>query len=172
MNKMNIDMSHSVVGFKVKHMMISTVRGTFGTVMGSAEGELENMNINVAVDATTVDTNDENRDNHLRGTDFFDVENYPSIYFEAKGVNVTNNAITGELTIKGVTKEVTFSMDYNGKGVDPWGNTKHGFEISGKINRGDFGLVWNAPLEAGGFLVSDEVTLNIDIQATEELIED
>jgi polyisoprenoid-binding protein YceI len=172
MNKMNIDMSHSVVGFKVKHMMISTVRGTFGTVMGSAEGELENMNINASVDATTVDTNDENRDNHLRGTDFFDVENYPSIYFEAKGVNVTNNAITGELTIKGVTKEVTFSMDYNGKGVDPWGNTKHGFEISGKINRGDFGLVWNAPLEAGGFLVSDEVTLNIDIQATEELIED
>ena len=172
MKKMNIDMSHSVVGFKVKHMMISTVRGTFGTVMGSSEGELENMNINVAVDATTVDTNDENRDNHLRGADFFDVENYPSIYFEAKGVNVTNNAITGELTIKGVTKEVTFSMDYNGKGVDPWGNTKHGFEISGKINRGDFGLVWNAPLEAGGLLVSDEVTLNIDIQATEELIED
>lgn len=172
MKKMNIDMSHSVVGFKVKHMMISTVRGTFCTVMGSAEGELENMNINVAVDATTVDTNDENRDNHLRGADFFDVENYPSIYFEAKGVNVTNNAITGELTIKGVTKEVTFSMDYNGKGVDPWGNTKHGFEISGKINRGDFGLVWNAPLEAGGFLVSDEVALNIDIQATEELIED
>ena len=162
-------MSHSVVGFKVKHMMISTVRGTFGTVMGSAEGELENMNINVAVDATTVDTNDENRDNHLRGADFFDVENYPSIYFEAKGVNVTNNAITGELTIKGVTKEVTFSMDYNGKGVDPWGNTKHGLEVTGKVNRSDFGLTWNAPLETGGVLVSDEVTFNIDLQLLESV---
>ena len=165
--KMNIDASHSEVGFKVKHLMISTVRGSFGTVMGSAEGELENMNVSVTIDATSINTNDEGRDGHLKGADFFDVENYPSIDFVANGVNVHNNAITGEMTIKGVTKEVTLALDYNGKGVDPWGNVKHGFEISGKINRNDFGLTWNAVLEAGGVLVSEDVTLNIDIQAVE-----
>ena len=164
---MNIDASHSEVGFKVKHLMISTVRGSFGTVMGSAEGELDNLNISVTIDPTSINTNDENRDGHLKGADFFDVENFPSIDFVATGVNVHNGVITGELTIKGVTKEVTLALDYNGKGVDPWGNVKHGFEISGKINRNDFGLTWNAALEAGGVLVSEEVTLTIDIQAVE-----
>ena len=165
--KMNIDASHSEVGFKVKHLMISTVRGSFGTVMGSAEGELEDMNVSVTIDATSINTNDEGRDGHLKGADFFDVENFPSIDFVATGQNVHNRTITGEMTIKGVTKEVTLALDYNGKGVDPWGNVKHGFEISGKINRNDFGLTWNAALEAGGVLVSEEVTLNIDIQAVE-----
>ena len=168
MRKMNIDMSHSVVDFKVKHLMISTVRGSFGTVVGVAEGELDNMNISAAVDVTTVNTNDENRDNHLRGSDFFDIENYPSMYFEAKGVNVNNGTINGELTIKDITKEVLFKMNYNGQGVDPWGNVKHGFEISGKINRNDFGLTWNAPLETGGLLVSENVDINIDVQLIEE----
>jgi polyisoprenoid-binding protein YceI len=168
MRKMNIDMSHSVVDFKVKHLMISTVRGSFGTVVGVAEGELDNMNISAAVDVTTVNTNDENRDNHLRGSDFFDVENYPSMYFEAKGVNLNNDTINGELTIKDITKEVLFKMNYNGQGVDPWGNVKHGFEISGKINRNDFGLTWNAPLESGGLLVSENVDINIDVQLIEE----
>ena len=165
--KMNIDASHSEVGFKVKHLMISTVRGSFGTVMGSAEGELENMNVSVTIDASSINTNDEGRDGHLKGADFFDVENYPSIEFVATNQNVNNRTITGEMTIKGVTKEVTLGLDYNGKGVDPWGNVKHGFEISGKISRGDFGLTWNAVLEAGGVLVSDEVYLTIDIQAVE-----
>lgn len=161
-------MSHSVVDFKVKHLMISTVRGSFGTVVGVAEGELDNMNISAAVDVTTVNTNDENRDNHLRGSDFFDVENYPSMYFEAKGVNLNNDTINGELTIKDITKEVVFKMNYNGQGVDPWGNVKHGFEISGKINRNDFGLTWNAPLETGGLLVSENVDINIDVQLIDE----
>ena len=165
--KMNIDASHSEVGFKVKHLMISTVRGSFGTVMGSAEGELDNMNVSVTIDASTINTNDEGRDEHLKSSDFFQVKNFPSIDFVATGVNVHNGAITGEMTIKGVTKEVTLALDYNGKGVDPWGNVKHGFEISGKINRNDFGLTWNAALEAGGVLVSEEVTLTIDIQAVE-----
>jgi polyisoprenoid-binding protein YceI len=165
--KMNIDASHSEVGFKVKHLMISTVKGSFTTVMGTAEGELNNLNISVTIDPTSINTNDENRDGHLKGADFFDVENFPSIDFVANNVNVNNGAITGEMTIKGVTKEVTLALDYNGKGVDPWGNVKHGFEISGKINRNDFGLTWNAALEAGGVLVSEEVTLTIDIQAVE-----
>ena len=164
---MNIDASHSEVGFKVKHLMISTVKGSFTTVMGTAEGELNNLNISVTIDPTSINTNDENRDGHLKGADFFDVENFPSIDFVANNVNVNNGAITGEMTIKGVTKEVTLALDYNGKGVDPWGNVKHGFEISGKINRNDFGLTWNAALEAGGVLVSEEVALTIDIQAVE-----
>jgi polyisoprenoid-binding protein YceI len=165
--KMNIDASHSEVGFKVKHLMISAVKGSFTTVMGTAEGELDNLNISVTIDPTSINTNDENRDGHLKGADFFDVENFPSIDFVASNVNVHNGAITGEMTIKGVTKEVTLALDYNGKGVDPWGNVKHGFEISGKINRNDFGLTWNAALEAGGVLVSEEVALTIDIQAVE-----
>jgi polyisoprenoid-binding protein YceI len=165
--KMNIDASHSEVGFKVKHLMISTVKGSFGTVMGSAEGELDNMNVSVTIDASTINTNDEGRDEHLKSSDFFQVKNFPSIDFVATGVNVHNRAITGEMTIKGITKEVTLALDYNGKGVDPWGNVKHGFEISGKINRNDFGLTWNAALEAGGVLVSEEVALTIDIQAVE-----
>jgi polyisoprenoid-binding protein YceI len=165
--KMNIDASHSEVGFKVKHLMISTVKGSFTTVMGSAEGELDNMNISVTIDASTINTNDEGRDEHLKSSEFFQVRNFPSIDFVATGVNVHNRTITGELTIKGVTKEVTLGLDYNGKGVDPWGNVKHGFEISGKINRNDFGLTWNAALEAGGVLVSEEVALTIDIQAVE-----
>ena len=147
--------------------MISTVRGSFGTVMGSAEGELDNINVSVTIDASTINTNDEGRDGHLKGADFFDVENFPSIDFVATNQNVNNRTITGEMTIKGVTKEVTLGLDYNGKGVDPWGNVKHGFEISGKINRNDFGLTWNAVLEAGGVLVSEDVTLNIDIQCVE-----
>lgn len=165
--KMNIDASHSEVGFKVKHLMISAVKGSFTTVMGTAEGELDNLNISVTIDPTSINTNDDNRDGHLKGADFFDVENFPSIDFVASNVNVNNGVITGEMTIKGVTKEVTLALDYNGKGVDPWGNVKHGFEISGKINRTDFGLTWNAALEAGGVLVSEEVALTIDIQAVE-----
>ena len=164
---MNIDASHSEVGFKVKHLMISTVKGSFTTVMGTAEGELDNLNISVTIDPTSINTNDEGRDEHLKSSDFFQVKNFPSIDFVASNVNVNNRAITGELTIKGVTKEVTLALDYNGKGVDPWGNVKHGFEISGKINRNDFGLTWNAALEAGGVLVSEEVALTIDIQAVE-----
>jgi len=165
--KMNIDASHSEVGFKVKHLMISTVKGSFTTVMGTAEGELDNLNISVTIDPTSINTNDEGRDEHLKSSDFFQVKNFPSIDFVANNVNVNNGAITGEMTIKGVTKEVTLALDYNGKGVDPWGNVKHGFEISGKINRNDFGLTWNAALEAGGVLVSEEVTLTIDVQAVE-----
>jgi polyisoprenoid-binding protein YceI len=168
MKKLILDASHSDVSFKVKHLMISTVKGNFGTVMGSAEGEMDNMNLSVTIDTATINTNDEGRDGHLKGADFFDVEQYPSIDFVASGVNFHNGAITGDLTIKGVTKEVTLALDYNGEGKDPWGNVKHGFEISGKINRTDFGLTWNATLEAGGVLVSEEVTLSIDAQFVEQ----
>jgi len=168
MKKLILDASHSDVSFKVKHLMISSVKGNFGTVMGSAEGELDNINVSVTIDASTINTNDEGRDEHLKGADFFQVRNFPSIDFVATGQNVHNRTITGELTIKGVTKEVTLSLDYNGEGKDPWGNVKHGFEISGKINRAEFGLTWNAALEAGGVLVGEDVTLSIDAQFVEQ----
>ncbi len=168
MKKLILDASHSDVSFKVKHLMISSVKGNFGTVMGSAEGELDNINVSVTIDASTINTNDEGRDEHLKGADFFQVRNFPSIDFVATGQNVHNRTITGELTIKGVTKEVTLSLDYNGEGKDPWGNVKHGFEISGKINRAECGLTWNAALEAGGVLVGEDVTLSIDAQFVEQ----
>jgi polyisoprenoid-binding protein YceI len=105
----------------------------------------------------------------LKGADFFDVENYPRVTFVAKNVDIKSGSVTGELTIKGITKEVTMTSEYNGVSVDPWGNTKHGLEVTGKVNRSDFGLTWNAPLETGGVLVSDEVTFNIDLQLLESV---
>jgi polyisoprenoid-binding protein YceI len=164
MKKMTIDYTHSEIGFKVKHLMISTVRGNFGKFRGEIN---ENGDMTVFVDVDSINTNNSDRDNHLKGSDFFDSENYPLISFNTKNVDFSSPTVTGELTIKGVTKEVTMTSEYNGVSVDPWGNTKHGLEVTGKVNRSDFGLTWNAPLETGGVLVSDEVTFNIDLQLLE-----
>ena len=164
MKKMIIDYTHSEIGFKVKHLMISTVRGNFGTFGGEIN---ENGELTFSLEVDSINTNNSDRDNHLRGTDFFDVERYPRIAFTAKNVDIKSGSITGELTIKDVTREVTMTSEYNGVSVDPWGNTKHGWEITGSINRNDFGLTWNAPLETGGVLVSDEVTLTLDLQLME-----
>lgn len=166
MKKMTIDYTHSEIGFKVKHLMISTVRGNFGTFGGEIN---ENGELSFSLDVDSINTNNSDRDNHLRGTDFFDVENYPRVTFVAKNVDIKSGSVTGELTIKGITKEVTMTSEYNGVSVDPWGNTKHGLEVVGKVNRSDFGLTWNAPLETGGVLVSDEVTFNIDLQLLESV---
>jgi polyisoprenoid-binding protein YceI len=164
MKKMTIDQSHSEIGFKVRHLMISTVRGNFGTFGGEIN---ENGDLTFHINVDSINTNNSDRDNHLKGEDFFDVGTYPVVTFVAKDVDVQSKNITGDLTIKGVTKQVTMNSEYNGASVDPWGNTKHGFEVSGKINRSDFGLTWNAPLEAGGVLVSDEVTITLDLQLME-----
>ena len=166
MKKMTIDYTHSEIGFKVKHLMISTVRGNFGAFTGeiSEDGELS-----FSLEVDSVNTNNSDRDAHLKGSDFFDVETYPRITFTAKNVDITSGLISGELTIKGITKEVIMTSEYNGVSVDPWGNTKHGLEVTGKVNRSDFGLTWNAPLETGGVLVSDEVTFNIDLQLLESV---
>jgi polyisoprenoid-binding protein YceI len=164
MKKMTIDYTHSEIGFKVKHLMISTIRGNFGAFTGeiSEDGELT-----FSLEVDSVNTNNSDRDAHLKGSDFFDVDTYPRIAFTAKNVDITSGLIAGELTIKGITKEVIMTSEYNGVSIDPWGNTKHGLEVTGKINRSDFGLTWNAPLETGGVLVSDEVTFNIDLQLLE-----
>lgn len=164
MKKMIIDNAHSEIGFTVKHLMISKVKGNFQTFN---VGINENGEIEVSINVSSISTGNTDRDNHLKSEDFFDAEQYPTITFKSKSFNSENGTIVGELTIKDVTKEVILSSDYNGTSTDPWGNVKHGFEITGSINRNEFGLTWNAPLETGGVLVSDKVSLNIDVQMTE-----
>jgi polyisoprenoid-binding protein YceI len=163
MKKMIIDQAHSEIGFKVKHLMISTVKGNFRTFSGGVE---EDGTVSLSMNVNSIDTGNNERDNHLKSADFFISMEYPTMDFNGK-MSEDMNTVTGEITIKGVTKEVTLDVDYNGMSVDPWGNTKHGWEITGSINRGDFGLTWNAPLETGGVLLSEEVKLNLDVQMME-----
>ena len=163
MKKMTIDNTHSEIGFKVKHLMISTVKGNFGTFSGGVQ---EDGNVSVSMNVNSINTSYEDRDSHLKSADFFNSEEFPTIDFSGK-MSEDMNTITGEITIKGITKEVTLNTEYNGMSVYPWGNTKHGWEITGTINRNDFGLVWNAPLETGGVLVGEEVKLIMDIQMME-----
>lgn len=164
MKKMIIDNAHSEIGFKVRHLMISTVKGNFTTFSGGVD---EEGNLNVSINVNSVNTGNADRDGHLKSADFFNTEEYPTIDFKATVSEMTTGTITGEITIKGITKEITLSSEYNGMSVDPWGYTKHGWEINGTINRSDFGLSWNAPLETGGVLVSDDVKLSIDVQMME-----
>jgi polyisoprenoid-binding protein YceI len=119
----------------------------------------------------SISTGNVDRDNHLRSPEFFDSEKYPTISFVSSGYNVEDKSVTGDLTIKNITRVVTLNSEYNGTSVDPWGNRKYGFEFSGKISRDDFDLTWNAPLETGGVLVSDDVTLTIDLQTLEVVTE-
>ena len=163
MKKMIIDQAHSEIGFKVKHLMISTVKGNFRTFSGGVE---EDGTVSLSMNVNSIDTGNNERDNHLKSADFFITMEYPTMDFTGK-MSEDMKTITGEITIKGNTKEVTLDVDYNGMSVDPWGNTKHGWEITGSINRSDFGLTWNAPLETGGVLLSEEVKLNLDVQMME-----
>jgi polyisoprenoid-binding protein YceI len=168
MKKMTIDSAHSEIGFKVKHLMISTVKGNFTTYGGGIQ---EDGSIFVSMNVNSINTGNVDRDNHLKSADFFNSEEFSTIQFNGD-ISEDLTTITGNITIKGVTKKITLNTEYNGVSVDPWGNTKHGWEITGSINRNDFGLVWNAPLETGGVLVSEEVKLSMDIQMTEEVAEE
>ena len=163
MKKLIIDQAHSSIEFKVKHLMISTVKGHFSTFSGGVD---EEGNISVSMNVNSINTGSTDRDNHLKSSDFFISMEYPTIDFTGK-MSEDMTSIVGEITIKGITKQIALDVDYNGQGVDPWGNTKHGWEITGTINRNDFGLTWNAPLETGGVLVSEEVKLKIDVQMME-----
>ena len=163
-----LDPSHSEVQFSVRHMMISKVRGTFGVkaaTLTAPENPLE-ATVEATVDVASIDTKDEGRDNHLRSADFFDVENYPTMEFRSTGVRIENGdfLVDGDLTIKGITKPVTFDFDFGGFGTDPWGNYKAGATAKTVINREDFGLTWNAALETGGVLVGKDVTIELDLQ--------
>ena len=163
MKKLIIDSAHSEIGFKVKHLMISTVKGNFTTFGGSVN---EDGSVFVSINTNSINTGNVDRDNHLKSADFFNADEYPTISFAGK-MTEDMTTVTGSITIMGITKEIELNAEYNGMSVDPWGNTKHGWEIIGTINRNDFGLIWNASLETGGVLVSEKVTLTLDIQMSE-----
>ncbi|MFJ6653983.1 YceI family protein [Microbacterium sp. NPDC091313] len=165
-----LDPAHSEVTFTVRHMMISKVRGTFGVksaTLIAPENPLE-ARVEASVDVSSLDTKDAGRDEHLRSADFFDVANYPTMEFRSTGVRLENGEflVDGDLTIRDVTKPITFSFDFGGFGTDPWGNYKAGATAKAVINREDFGLTWNAALETGGVLVGKDVTLELDLQGS------
>lgn len=165
-----IDPAHSRVQFKVKHLMISNVLGSFKEFEGSATMNRDDYSsalINFSINAASIDTEAADRDAHLKSADFFDVEKYPKIAFEGKGMTPKDEdtfEITGNLTIKDVTKPITLLAEFGGFMTDPWGNKKAGFSVTGDINRKEWGMTWNAALEAGGVLVGDKIKLNCDIQ--------
>jgi polyisoprenoid-binding protein YceI len=161
----NLDASHSEVTFKVKHMMIANVTGTiakFDVKASSDDDQFTNPIVEFTADMNTLSTGDAQRDGHLKTPDFFDVSNYPEMKF--KSTSYSNGKIKGLLTINDITNEIELDVEEGGSGKDPWGNFKIGFSITGKINRKAWNLVWNAPLEAGGILVSDEVKISCEIQ--------
>lgn len=165
-----IDPTHSEIGFKVKHMMFTNVSGKFDTYEASVTTEddtFTNANIEFSADINSIDTRNADRDGHLKSADFFDAENYPELTFKASSLSKLedgNYEIAGDLTIKGVTKFVKLPAEFSGLMTDPWGNTKAGLNIYGKINRKDWGLNWNSALETGGVLVGEEVKLEIELQ--------
>ncbi len=163
--KWNLDPTHSEVSFKVKHMMITNVTGNLGSFNVTAESADDNFSdakINFSGEIKSITTGNEQRDQHLQSADFFETEKYPEMKFES--TSYESGKLTGNLSIRGITKPISLDADFGGIGKDPWGNTKAGFTINGKINRKDYGLMWNAPLEAGGVLVSDDVKINGEIQ--------
>jgi polyisoprenoid-binding protein YceI len=162
--KWGIDPTHTEVQFKVKHLVISTVTGTFNKFNGWAEAEEENFNgadIQFSIEAGSIDTNQADRDAHLKSPDFFDAANHPTIEFKGK---LNGEKLSGHLTMRGKTLPVTLKAELGGVAKDPWGNTKAGFEISGTVNRKEFGLNWNAVTEAGGVLVGEDVKILINAQ--------
>ena len=165
-----LDPAHSEVHFSVRHMMISKVRGVFGlksATIVAPENPLE-ATVTASVDVTSVDTKDENRDAHLKSADFFDAEQFPTLDFVSTGVRYEGGdfLVDGDLTIHGITKPATFTVEFGGFGTDPWGNYKAGATATTVINREDFGLTWNAALETGGVLVGKDVTITLDLQGS------
>ena len=170
MKKWNVDASHSNIGFSVKHMMVSKVRGSFTDFTAEVEADetdLTGANIAFTIKVASINTGSEDRDNHLRSADFFDAETYPEIKFVANNVTKKGDEyeIAGDLTIKDVTKPVVFEAEYGGKGTNPWGVEVVAFEAETKINREEFGLTWNAALETGGVLVGKDIKITLELEA-------
>ena len=169
-----IDSAHSAAHFSVRHLMISNVKGEFSKVTGTVvydPNKVAATRIDATIDATTINTRDEQRDAHLKTADFFDIEKYPTLTFKSTQVSKSQNRlrVTGDLTMHGVTREVTLDVDGPTAEVkDPWGNTRVGATASTKINRKDWGLTWNSALETGGVLVGEEVTITLDIEAVKK----
>lgn len=163
--KWSIDQAHSEIAFKVKHMMISTLTGHFEDFTASVESSAENFKdakFEFEAKIDSINTKNKDRDNHLKSGDFFDAASFPTMKFTSTSFD--GEKLTGDLTIKDVTKTINLNVDFNGVAVDPYGQTKAGFEIKGEINRKDFGLTWSAVTEAGNIVVSDTVKLAVEIQ--------
>ncbi len=164
-----LDPTHTRIGFVARHLMVTKVRGSFNSFSGTIEvaDPIEESSVRVSIDAESIATGTEDRDAHVRSADFLNVENHPTLTFETTGVRQDGSdyLIDGVLTIVGVANPVTLEVEFDGIATDPWGNTKAGFTASTTINREDWGLTWNAPLEAGGVLVSKEIKIEIEAQA-------
>jgi len=169
MARWDLDPDHSIIEFRVAHMVVSKTAGRFMDYSGVVEMDAEAQQfktIEATINTASVNTNHEKRDAHLRNADFFDVEKYPTMTYKMKSYKKTGEGYTalGDLTIHGVTKEITLVGTFNGVSKDPWGNTRAGFTAEGKVNRKDFGMVWNKTLDTGGFVVGDEVNIRLDIE--------
>ena len=168
-----IEPTHSTLGFSVKHMMVTTVRGAFkqySGVIGLNEEQPEQSTVDVSIDVASIETGQEGRDQHLRSPDFFDAEQFPTITYKSTKVERRGEdryQLLGDLTIRGVTREVPLEITLEGQGKNPWGKRVAGFTITGSLNRKDFGLNWNVALESGGWLVSDQIKLEIDAEVVE-----
>jgi polyisoprenoid-binding protein YceI len=167
----DIDPSHSSASFKVRHLMVSNVRGEFGHISGQVvidEVDITRSSVEVSIDASTINTHDPKRDEHLRSADFFDVATYPTITFKSKRVQAGKGGdlfVTGDLTIRGITREVTLDVEPLSPEVkDPWGNVKRGASARARVNRKDFNVVWNATLDGGGVVVGDDVAITIEVE--------
>ena len=168
----NIDPAHTTAEFKVRHMMITNVRGHFSGITGVLtldEQDVTKSHVETSIEAASINTREADRDTHLKSADFLDVEKFPTLTFTSTNITRTREGeleVEGDLTIRGVTRKVVFAVEGpTPPGKDPWGNTRIGWTATTKINRKDFGLNWNAALETGGILVGDEVTLTLDVQA-------
>jgi len=166
-----IDHDHSEISFKVKHFMVTEVKGSFKTfdaTIYTTLNDFETAEIELWIDPCSIDTGDEKRDAHLKSVDFFDARNNRQITFTSSKIGDSdpegNHELSGNLTMRGVTKDVKLIVQFGGDIKDPWGNKKPGFSVNGKIKRGDWGLVWNAPKETGGFMISDEVTILCELK--------
>lgn len=172
--KWSIDPLHSEVLFKIKHLVISTVTGSFTKFEGnvnSSGDDFENAQINFSIDVNSIHTGQEQRDAHLKNSDFFEIATYPTIQFQSTSFIKTSEAqyiLTGDLTMKGVTKEITLDVEYGGSEKDNYGNTKAGFEISGIVNRKEFGLSFNALTESGGLALGENVKISANIQLAKQ----
>ena len=165
-----LDPSHTLVEFSAKHLMISTVKGRITDVEGvihADEKDVTNSSVEATLKAASLDTRTEQRDNHLRSADFLEVEKYPEIKFRSTRIEGDRQAfkLTGDLTIRGITRPITLDVTFEGQTKDPWGGERIGFSASGKIDRRDFGLTWNVMLEAGGMTVSNDIKINIEVEA-------
>jgi len=169
-NDWNIDTAHTGIGFSVRHMVVSKVRGRFAKYSGAIrldDGDITRSSVEVSIETSSIDTGVADRDTHLRSPDFFDVEKFPELRFRSKRIEQlddTRYRVMGDLTIRDVTREVSLDVEYGGRAKDPWGNERVGFVATTSIDRKDFGLTWNQVLEAGGILVGERIDIDLDIQ--------